>query len=89
MPKFNGYENTLKLTCRPLAFTSHKAFLKNKKRSGTKLVSLSFFFMVLYTTLRTEILGAEIFAILAINRKYKFRETYKTLNNRENLFRKI
>ena len=31
-----GYRNILKLSCRPLAFTSHKAFLKNKK-SGTSL----------------------------------------------------
>ena len=34
--------NTLKLSCRPLAFTSSKAFLKNKKRSGTSLPA-SFF----------------------------------------------
>ena len=32
-----GYRNVLKLSCRPLAFTSHKPFLKNKKRSGTNL----------------------------------------------------
>ena len=31
------YRNILKLTCRPLAFTLHKAFLKNKSRSGTRL----------------------------------------------------
>ena len=31
------YQNILKLSCRPLAFTSYKAFLKNKKRSGTSL----------------------------------------------------
>ena len=30
-----GYENILKLTYRPLAFTLCKAFLKNKKSSGT------------------------------------------------------
>ena len=36
------YWNTLKLSCRPLAFTSSKAFLKNKKRSGTSLPA-SFF----------------------------------------------
>ena len=27
----------LKLSCRPLAFTSYKAILKNKNRSGTSL----------------------------------------------------
>ena len=32
-----GYQNTLKLSCRPLVFTSYKAFLKNEKRSGTSL----------------------------------------------------
>ena len=32
-----GYWNVLKLSCRPLAFTSYKAFLKNKKRSATNL----------------------------------------------------
>ena len=32
-----GYRNILKLSCRPLAFTSFKAFLKNKKRSGTSV----------------------------------------------------
>ena len=31
------YRSILKLSCRPLAFTSYKAFLKNKKRSGTRL----------------------------------------------------
>ena len=35
-----GYQNILKLTCRPLVFTSYKAFLKNKKRSGTILLGL-------------------------------------------------
>ena len=29
------YRNILKLSCKPLAFTSYKAFLKNKKRSET------------------------------------------------------
>ena len=29
-----GYRNLLKLSCRTLAFTSDKAFLKNKNRSG-------------------------------------------------------
>ena len=32
-----GYRNILKLSCKPLAFTSYEAFLKNKKRSGTSL----------------------------------------------------
>ena len=31
------YQIWLKLSCRPLAFTSYKAFVKNKKRSGTSL----------------------------------------------------
>ena len=31
--QFEGYLKIMKLTCRPLAFTSYKAFLKNKKRS--------------------------------------------------------
>ena len=30
-----GHQNILKLSCKPLAFTSCKAFLKNKKKSGT------------------------------------------------------
>ena len=30
-----GYRNMLKLSDRPIAFTSYKEFLKNKKRSGT------------------------------------------------------
>ena len=34
-----GYRNTLKLSCRPLAFTSCKASLKNKKRCGTSLLA--------------------------------------------------
>ena len=34
--------NILKLSSRPLAFTSYKVFLKNKKRSGTSLPA-SFF----------------------------------------------
>ena len=33
------YRNWLKLSCRPLAFTSYKAFLRNKKRSGTSLLA--------------------------------------------------
>ena len=36
-----GYQNILKLNCRPLAFTSYKAFLKNKR--GLELVSLPHF----------------------------------------------
>ena len=32
-----GYRNILKLNCRSLAFTSHKAFFKNKKMSGTSI----------------------------------------------------
>ena len=34
---FNSYWNIFKLSCRSLAFTSCKAFSKNKKRSGTSL----------------------------------------------------
>ena len=33
----HGYQDILKLSCRPLAFTPYKAFLKNKKRSKTSL----------------------------------------------------
>ena len=32
-----GLSKKLKLSCRPLNFISYKAFLKSKKRSGTKL----------------------------------------------------
>ena len=32
-----GNRNILNLTCKPLAFISYKAFLKNKKRSETSL----------------------------------------------------
>ena len=32
---FEGYRKIVKSSCRPLAFTYYKAFLKNKKRSGT------------------------------------------------------
>ena len=32
-----GYRHIVKLNCRPLAFTSYKAFLRHKKRSGTSL----------------------------------------------------
>ena len=35
------YQEKLKLSCRPLAFTSYKALLKNKK--GLELVSLPHF----------------------------------------------
>ena len=33
----SGYQNILKLSCRPFVFNSYKALLKNKKRSGTSL----------------------------------------------------
>ena len=33
------YVNILKLRCWPLAFTLHKAFQENKKKSGTSLSS--------------------------------------------------
>ena len=39
-----GYRNTLKPTCRPLAFTSCNAFAKDKRKS--KLVSLPYFLHV-------------------------------------------
>ena len=32
-----GYQNILKLSCKLLAITSYKAFLKNKKKSGANL----------------------------------------------------
>ena len=38
--KLTAIETYLKLSCRPLAFTSYLAFLKNKKRSGTSLLPL-------------------------------------------------
>ena len=34
-----GYRNILTLSCRPLAFTSHKASLKNKMKCGTSLLA--------------------------------------------------
>ena len=34
-----GYSNILKLSCRPVAFASYRAFLKNKKRIGTSLLA--------------------------------------------------
>ena len=40
-------------------------------------------------TLCAEIFAELIFAILIIDCENNFRETYKILNNRENLFRKI
>ena len=35
--QLEGYQNILKLNCWRLAFTLHKTFLKDKKRSGTSL----------------------------------------------------
>ena len=32
------YRSILKLSCRPLAFISYKAFKKNEKKSGTSLL---------------------------------------------------
>ena len=44
--QIKGYLNILKLRCRPLAFTSYKAFLKNQKKSGTSFpVSFSAWFL--------------------------------------------
>ena len=37
-----AYQMILKLRCRPLAFTLHQAFLKNKKRSRTSLLASIF-----------------------------------------------
>ena len=37
-------------------------------------------------TFRAGIFGEQIFTILAANHENKFHETYKILNNRENLF---
>ena len=33
--QIEGYRNMLKLSCRPIVFTSYKDFLKSKKRYGT------------------------------------------------------
>ena len=33
-----GFRNLLERSCKPLAFTSYKAFLRNKRRSGTSLL---------------------------------------------------
>ena len=35
--QFEDYRQCLKLSCRPFVITSYKAFLKNKKGSGTSL----------------------------------------------------
>ena len=35
--QIEGYRHMLKLSCRPVTFTSFKAFLQNKKRSGASL----------------------------------------------------
>ena len=35
--KVKGYRNMSKLSCRPLGFTSYKAFFKNKRCSETSL----------------------------------------------------
>ena len=40
LSQVEGYRNILKLNCISLAFTSYKAFLINKKMSGTSLVVL-------------------------------------------------
>ena len=32
-----GYQNILRLSCKPLAFATYEAFLKNKKKSRTSL----------------------------------------------------
>ena len=45
MPSW-GYQNTLRLSSKPLAISSYKAFLKNKQRSGICLpVSISAWFL--------------------------------------------
>ena len=45
MPSW-GYQNMLRLSSKPLAITSYKAFLKNKKRSGIRLpASISAWFL--------------------------------------------
>ena len=36
---FEGYRNILNSSCKSLAFTSYNAFLKNKKLSGTCLLT--------------------------------------------------
>ena len=62
----DDHRNILKQICRPLAFTSYKAFLKNKKRPGTGLsASFSawffwgriFFFLIVWLSLFHEILS--------------------------------
>ena len=42
MLQIEGYQNILKLSCRPLVFTSYKAFLKKQKRD-LKPVSVPYF----------------------------------------------
>ena len=45
MPSW-GYRNILKLSCRPITFTSYKAFLKDKMKCGTSLpVAFSTWFL--------------------------------------------
>ena len=51
------YRNIFKLSCRPLALTSNKAFKNNKKGFGTSLPSLfSFFVFLPYVLLIDQIL---------------------------------
>ena len=42
------YRNILKLRSRPLDFTSYKAFLKNKKRSGTSPLIFCLIFCMIF-----------------------------------------
>ena len=64
-----GYRKILKLSCRPLAITSYKAYLKNKKKSGTSLpVSFSarflkknIFFSISYLTYQIYLSGCLYF----------------------------
>ena len=53
-------QNILKLSGRPFAFTSYKAFLKNKKKSGTSLLAL-FSALILKKNASLAILLAEAF----------------------------
>ena len=53
-------QNVLKLSGRPFAFTSYKAFLKNKKKSGTSLLAL-FSALILKKNPSLAILLAEAF----------------------------
>ena len=43
--KVGDHRNIMKLSCKPLAFTSYKDFLKNKKQPGTSLAAS---FLVLF-----------------------------------------